>query len=192
MDQSHLIKLVAANPINRVILDRMATLALPDAWLVSGAVFQTIWNGLTNRASTYGIEDYDIFYFDNSDRSWSAEDRAIARVRDAFQDIWAKVEVRNQARVHLWYERKFGTSYPPLRSALDSLDRFLAPTCMIGIRPERNVGIRMYTPRGYHDILKMIVRPNDCANFSAKRYDEKAQRWKRMWPELTIFPANAA
>lgn len=190
MNRAEFITLVTANPVNRAILERLPRLGLTDAWLVSGALFQTAWNGLTGREPTYGIKDYDVFYFDDTDLSWEAEDQAITRVQTAFGDIEAEVEVRNQARVHLWYEKKFGSPCPPLRSAPDSIGRFLAPVCMIGIRPALDGLGDVYAPMGFADIANMTVRPNNCPNFSAERYEEKAHRWKRTWPQITILPAK--
>ena len=100
MTDADFIAAVLSNPINRTILDRLPTLDLPDAWLVSGALFQTVWNVLTNRPPEFGIRDYDIFYFDPDD-SWAAEDAIIRRIGAPFADVTAEIEIRNQARVHL-------------------------------------------------------------------------------------------
>ncbi|MEP0709272.1 MAG: nucleotidyltransferase family protein [Parvibaculum sp.] len=184
MDGSRFIELALTNEVNREILQRMPSLGLADAWLVSGSLFQTVWNALTGRPPAYGIKDYDIFYFD-ADTSFDAEDAAIRRCADIFADIRAEIELKNQARVHLWYEQKFGTAYPPLRSSCEGIDRFLAPACMVGIAPDMMV----YAPHGFDDIETMIIRPNRAPNFSAERYAEKAARWKEKWPELTVLPA---
>ena len=37
----------------------------------------------------------------------------------------------------------------------------------------------------------MIVRPNPGPNFSAANYAEKTARWKKLWPEITVLPADA-
>lgn len=177
---------VLQNPINVQILSRMRELALQDCWLVSGALFQTVWNVVTGRAPDYGIRDYDIFYFD-TDTSWDAENGAIARAENLFADLNAKIEVRNQARVHLWYEEKFHLPYPPLLSARDGIDRFLMQNAQVGIR-QRRTGFEIYAPKGWADIEHMIVRPNITPNFDAGRYLEKASRWKTLWPEITILP----
>lgn len=187
MDEARFIELALTNDANRAILDRLPAFDLPDAWLVSGSLFQTVWNALTGRAAGYGIKDYDIFYFD-PDTSWEAEDAAIRRCADAFASLGVEVELRNQARVHLWYEAKFGTPYPPLVCATQGIDRFLAPACMVGLQPGQGA-LRVYAPHGFDDIETMTIRPNRVANFSADRYDEKAARWKAMWPELTVLPA---
>lgn len=185
MDRKRFIDLALANEVNRAIVERLPALGLPDAWLVSGSLFQTVWNVQTDRAPGYGIKDYDIFYFD-ADTSWGAEDEVIRRCADLFGDLGADVEVRNQARVHLWYPDKFGTAYPALCSSTEGIDRFLAPACMVGIAPGRQ---RVYAPHGFDDIETMTIRPNRVANFSGERYAEKAARWKERWPELKVIGA---
>lgn len=185
MDEARFVALATANPANRTILERLPALGLADTWLVSGCLFQTVWNVLTGRAPGYGVKDYDIFYFD-PDTSWEAEDAVIRRCADVFDDLAVAVEVRNQARVHLWYEEKFGRPYPPLRRATDGIDRFLAHACMVGIHPTREA-MEVYAPSGFDDIEAMVVRPTPVANFSAARYAEKAARWKAAWSELTVI-----
>jgi len=186
MTDADFIAAVLSNTINRTILERLPALDLPDAWLVSGALFQAVWNGLTNRPPEHGIRDYDIFYFDPND-SWAAEDAVIRRVKDAFADIAAEIEIRNQARVHLWYSQKFGAPYPPLARATEGIDRFLMHNAQVGIRPNGNA-TEIYAPRGFDDLAKLIVRPNITANFRADLYFAKAERWKAAWPEITIVP----
>lgn len=181
MNETRFIELALGNPVNREILKRLPALGLPDAWLVSGSLFQTVWNALTGRPSGYGIKDYDIFYFD-TDTSWEAEDAAIRLCADIFSDLDAEIELKNQARVHLWYEEKFGMPYPPLRNSCEGIDRFLAPACMVGIAADMSV----YAPHGFDDIENMTIRPNRVPNFSTERYAEKAARWKEKWPELTV------
>jgi hypothetical protein len=184
MNQDQFVAIILSNPINREILARLPALALPDAWLVSGALFQTVWNAKTGLPPGHGIRDHDLFYFD-PDTSYEAEDRAIRRVAAAFADLDAQIELRNQARVHLWYEEKFAVPYPPLACATEGIDRFLMPCAQVGIRP-RGASYEIYAPYGFADIDAMIVRPNRMANFNAARYYEKAERWKALWPALSI------
>ncbi|HEY1632007.1 MAG TPA: nucleotidyltransferase family protein [Rhizomicrobium sp.] len=184
MDESEFTRVISVNPFNRAILDRLPALGLPDAWLVSGALFQTVWNVKTDRPPDYGIRDYDIFYF-HPILSWEAEDAAIAGATTLFADLGITVELRNQARVHLWYEQKFALPYPPLTRATDGIDRFLMHNAQVGIAASGEI----YAPRGFGDIAAMIVRPNVTANYHPDRYWEKASRWKALWPELTILPA---
>jgi hypothetical protein len=59
MNEAGFIDLVLSNAINREILSRLPALGLAEAWLVSGALFQTVWNRLTDRPVDHGIKDYD-------------------------------------------------------------------------------------------------------------------------------------
>ena len=181
------VNLVLRNRVNSGILARLPELGLPDCWLVSGALFQTIWNLLSGYPPEQGIKDYDVFYFD-PDTAWQSEDRAIGRANAALADLGAEIEVRNQARVHLWYERKFQAPYPPLACATDGIDRFLQRNAQVGIRPAGRT-FEIYAPHGLEDIAELRVRPNRTANFRADLYEEKARRWKALWPKLSIDPA---
>ena len=89
------------NPYNEMIADELFELGLPDAWLVSGCLVQTVWNVRTGRAVDYGISDYDIFYFD-PDTSFEKEDAVIRKLKAHFTPLRVEIEPRNQARVHLW------------------------------------------------------------------------------------------
>jgi uncharacterized protein len=192
MDTRRLIETVLQNRVHQVILERLPGLGLPDAWLAAGSLFQTVCNVLTGRAPDYGIKDYDLFYFD-PDTSWEAEDAVIRRVTALFSETGAAVEIRNQARVHLWYPDKFGVAYPPLQCSTDAIDRFLSVAVKVGIRPAQkggHGGCDVYAPDGLDDLWALTIRPNRCANFSARLYEAKAAAWKARWPELTILPAG--
>jgi hypothetical protein len=101
-----------------------------------------------------------------------------------------KVEVRNQARVHLWYPQKHGLPYPALHCSTDGIDRFLTKNTQVGIRRTPS-GLDVYAPNGFDDIAGMVVRPNHTPNFSAANYAAKASRWKTLWPEITVLAAGA-
>lgn len=51
-------------------------MALPDWWIVSGAIYNQVWNHLTGRPDMTGVKDIDLFYFD-PDTSYEAEDTVI-------------------------------------------------------------------------------------------------------------------
>jgi hypothetical protein len=189
MDTDAFLSGTLRNPVNVVIADECFRLGLPDPWIVSGCLVQTVWNVLTARAIDHGIADYDIFYFD-PDTSWQAEDAVIGTLQARLAELGVKVELRNQARVHLWYPEKHGLPYPALRCSTDGIDRFLTETTKVGIRRTAE-GFDVYAPHGFEDIAGMIVRPNPSAWFSAANYEAKARRWKMLWPELTILPADA-
>ena len=189
MDTAEFLALALRNPVNRAIADELFALALPDAWIVSGCLVQTAWNVLTGRAVAYGVSDYDVFYFD-PDTSWQAEDAVIRALQSRLEDLGVTVEVRNQARVHLWYPEKHGLPYPALRCSAEGIDRFLTRNTRIGIR-RTDEGHEVYAPNGFDDVAGLIVRPNLGPNFSAASYAAKAARWKALWPELTVLAVEA-
>ncbi|SFJ91257.1 nucleotidyltransferase family protein [Bradyrhizobium sp. Gha] len=188
MDEARFLALALKNPVNLAIIDELHRLALPDAWLVSGCLVQTVWNVLTKRAVDHGIADYDVFYFD-PDTSWDAEDVVIRQLQGRLDRLDAKIEARNQARVHLWYPAKHGLPYPPLSRSTDGIDRFLTQNTQVGVR-RTDDGFDVYAPHGFNDVAGLIVRPNAGPNFSAANYALKAGRWKALWPELTVIAAR--
>jgi hypothetical protein len=190
MNEEQFLTAALKNPANAIIVEELFQLALQDAWLVSGCLVQTVWNVLTGRAVDYGINDYDVFYFD-SDTSWEAEDNIIRVLAERLAGRGIAVEARNQARVHLWYGEKHGLPYPELRCSTEGIDRFLTKNTQIGIRRSQE-GYEVYAPNGFDDVAAMIVRPNPAPNFSAANYAAKAARWKALWPEITVLAPTAA
>ncbi|HEY8060463.1 MAG TPA: nucleotidyltransferase family protein, partial [Acidimicrobiales bacterium] len=167
------------------MLDRLDELTLPDGHLAAGCLFQTVWNVLDGQDPQHGIGDYDVIYFDDADLSWDAEDEVIQRCATAFADLPIEVEVRNQARVHLWYEDHFGVPYSPLRSCTEAIDRYAAQACRYGIHPEDG-SWSVYAPVGYDDLFAMVVRPNPVVA-PREVYQAKAARWQALWPRLRIL-----
>ncbi|WP_369036472.1 nucleotidyltransferase family protein [Streptomyces adonidis] len=179
-------EVLSRNDVLVEVLDRAATLDLPRWYLTAGCLFQTVWNVVTGRPPTHGIKDYDVFYFDDGDLSWEAEDRAIQAGREVFADLPAEVEIRNEARVHLWYEEKFGVPCPPYASTEAAIDSFAATTCCLGVRLERDGRWRVYAPHGLSDVFNLVVRPNPVLAPRAV-YEAKAARWREQWPELSVL-----
>jgi hypothetical protein len=188
MNKEDFLAAALRNPVNEAIADELFRLALPDAWIVSGCLVQTAWNVQTMRAPDYGIADYDVFYFD-PDTKWQAEDAVIRKLQGRLARLGVKVEVRNQARVHLWYPQKHRLPYPALHSSAQGIDRFLTKNTQVGIR-RTQAGYDVYAPNGFSDIADMVVRPNHTPNFSAANYEAKASRWKTLWPEIAVLGAE--
>jgi uncharacterized protein len=173
------------NRTNRAIVERLPTLGVPDAYLVAGCLFQTVWNLREGRELTAGIDDYDVFYFDDADLSYEAEDAVIARAKSLFADLGVRVEVRNQARVHLWYPARFGGVYPRLTSARDGIDRFLVACTRVGIGTPRPNELELYAPDSLEDLYAGILRPNPAMP-SPALFAAKAASYIARWPFLTL------
>ena len=161
-------------------------LDLPDWLIFSGAIYQPVLNHLTGRAPDYAIKDYDLGYFDASDISYEAEDVVIRRVAAAFEPPFdALVEVRNQARVHLWFEGKFGESYAPLRRSAEALERFISPMNAVGARLEADGRLSIFAPFGLGDLFDLRLRPNPRRLFD-QSFNRIAGGMTSRWPELRV------
>lgn len=182
---ARLADIVRADPALMAVLATMRGLDLPDWRLFSGAVYQAVWNHRTGRPAGYGVRDYDIGYFD-PDTSWDAEDAVIRRVAAAFAPpLDAQVEVRNQARVHLWFEGRFGHPYAPLVRTDEALARFVAPCFAVGVRLEADDSITVAAPFGLQDVFDLTIRPTPDRPL-AKDWDRIIDKAKARWPELTV------
>jgi uncharacterized protein len=179
--------LLTRNPTLVEVLAGAAVMALPDWYLVAGCLYQTVWNVVTGQPPESGILDYDLAYYDSSDLSWPAEDAVIQEGRRLFADLPAPVQIRNQARVHLWYEQKFGVPCPPHACAEAAIDTFEATTACLGLRLEPGGHWRIYAPHGLGDVFNLVARPNPVL---APRhvYQAKTTRWQQQWPSLTVLP----
>ncbi len=179
--------IIRADPDLMRLFHAIRPLQLPQWRLVAGCIYQTVWNVLTSRPPRTGIKDYDLAYFDSFDLSWAAEDAVIRRVTAAAATTApARVEPRNQARVHLWFEARFGSPYKPLHSTDEALGRYAAPVHAIGVRLEPDDTLNIAAPFGLDDLFALTIRPNPALANEAD-YTRKAARAKAIWPELTII-----
>jgi hypothetical protein len=179
--------IMRADPGISAMLEAMQAFDAPDLWLVSGALFQTVWNVLDAHPRGHGIDDYDLFCFD-PDTSEEAEDGWIRKAAAHFAFAEHKVQLRNQARVHLWYPGKFGMAYPRLTSSCDGIDQFLVQASVVAIRPAGRYAIDLYAPLGFGDIFDRILRPNPLWKGPPRpQFMEKARRYMRDWPTLRLM-----
>ncbi|KXJ87360.1 hypothetical protein Micbo1qcDRAFT_23216 [Microdochium bolleyi] len=191
MQLVHLHEVLSTNKTLVQVLTRAASLKLPHWYLAGGAVSQTIWNHVSHLPPETGIHDYDLVYFDDADLSYEAEDAVIQSSRAMFAEVLPRpeieVEIRNQARVHLWYEKRFGMPCSPHASTEAAIDTWISTSAMIGVRLEPDGQWTTYAPRGLSDFFNMIVRP--CPRLGTRdSYQAKVLRWKKIWPDLNVEP----
>jgi hypothetical protein len=167
------------------VMRTLRALDPPDWMIFSGAIYQRVLNDLTGRPLDYGIKDYDVGYYDASDISYDAEDVMIRRVAAAFEPpLREMVEVRNQARVHVWFEGHFNEPYDPLGSSAEALTRFVSPLFAVAAKLEADDSLAIQAPFGLEDLFAMRMRYNP--NRRSPNFEAIAGRAKARWPELTI------
>lgn len=183
--------IVRADPGLMHVLTTVRGLGLNDWRVFSGAVYQSVWNAVTDRPAGYGRKDFDLGYFD-PDTSWDAEDLVIKRVAAALDEPFrSEVEVRNQARVHLWFPDRFGEPYDALTGTDEALARFVAPAFAVGVRLERDDTISIAAPFGLEDVFSLTLRPNPDRP-RAKGWDKVVTSARARWPELTVIEPEPA
>lgn len=186
--EARLDTILRGSPTMMTVLTLARELDLPDWLIVSGAVYQRVWNHLTGRNIDYGVRDYDLVYFDGSDTSYEAEDVPIKRAAALFPPpLDALVEVRNQARVHLWFEDHFGEPYEPLTSSAEALTRFVCPAFGVGVALNPDDSLRIEAPFGLEDVFAMRLRPNPNRPL-AKGWAKTTGSAQARWPEVHIEP----
>ena len=106
------------------------------------------------------------------------------RVDRLLGSLGVPIEVKNQARVHLWYEQHFGYPYPQLDSAKDGIDRFLIPATCVGVRPMDNE-LELYAPNGLAILYEGVMAPNPLT-CHLPLFRDKAASYRSRWGWLQV------
>ena len=177
-------QILLKNDLIKEILKRSEKLDLINCYLGAGCVAQTVWNYFHNYDLNKNISDYDLVYFDDNDLSYEAENIVIEKLKDEFKDLRINIDVKNQARVQIWYKEYFGYSIESYKNIEEAINTWPTTATSIGVKFINNEFI-YYAPFGLNDILNMIVKPNK-AQIKQNIYEEKIKRWKKCWPKLKI------
>src|SRR2546426_11685534 len=109
-DTRRLRTILENNSVIERILLRASSLQMPNWYLGAGCIAQTVWNSLHGFRLTQNIQDYDLAYFDSTDLSEEAEEKTIRKAQSVLGDLGVNIDVKNEARVHLWYKKHFGNA----------------------------------------------------------------------------------
>ncbi len=188
VQETALAEVVRSDPDLITLLRAARDAELPDCWLTAGAVYQTVWNALTGQPRRHGIKDYDVCYCDTTDLSSESQSGAAKRIRDlvgADGDPDLNLEVVNQARVHLWFEKRFGFPVSPLDSTAGSLLRYACTHHAVAVQLTPDGKLRSMHPFGLDDVFGMRVRPNRALP-NRETHRTKAARAQAAWPEVVV------
>lgn len=160
-------------------------LALPN-WYVGAGCVQTVWNHLSGLPIGNGIKDVDLVYYDAGDLTEQGEAVIAERLNALLPNFPLSIDVNNQARVHLWYEKYFGYAIEPYKSSEHAIDTWPTTATATAVW-KSGVERKIYAPFGLNDLFAMTARPNK-RQVTKKIYQEKVDRWSRNWPRLTVVP----
>ena len=130
----------------------------------------------------------DWVYFDEQDLSTESEKRTEQIVRRHFADIPLKFDVKNQARVHIWYKDKFGYEIKPYDSIESAIKTWPTTATSVAITSSAS-GRKLFAPFGLADLMSLTARPNK-AQITESIYLAKVERWKKCWPSLKVINWN--
>ncbi len=179
--------ILTSSKLIREVLKRAKLSGLDNYYIGAGCITQTVWNYLFHQPFDYGIKDIDFVYFDNINLDYEAENRVIAGVKGLYADMKIDIDIKNQARVHLWYKDHFGYDILPYSNLETAINTWPTTVTAIGVRKKEDDSLRVYAPFGLNDLFGKIVRPNK-AQITEEIYLTKTSRWLEKWPELTIIP----
>ena len=159
----------------------------PKLYLGAGVVYQTVWNHLSDMPLEYGIDDIDIVYFDGECLSEQQEHEIKSNLQTHVGE-GLKIDVKNQARVHVWYKDKFGYDIAPYVSVFDAVKSWpITAGSVITYSNSKTEKPEVYAPYGFSDMLSLTVRANK-SQITPGIYEKKCRKWAANWPDLTIIP----
>ena len=181
-------EILRKSPVIQEVMLLVPKLEIPQWYLGAGCVAQTVWNYYHHFDLTTGIKDIDLVYYDSSDLSYEAEDVYVQLGKEIFRGISNPVEIINEARVHVWYEKKFGRKINAYKSVEESINEW--PTTATGIGVKYDGGkFKVYAPYGLNDLFGMVLRPNKI-KITENIYLAKVERWTKIWPKLKVISWN--
>ncbi len=166
------------------VLMRISALEDKTMFLASGSIAQTVWNYQEKRPLMEGISDLDIVYFDD-DLSYEAENEVIKKIKAMTKDIPVELDIKNQARVHLWIETKWGRKIAPFTSSQNAISSWQSTASCVGVQIYQGE-FQVFAPYGLNDIFGQIMRPNRDKVFK-ELYNLKVEKWTKKFPFLNVI-----
>ena len=161
----------------------------PD-WLIgAGAIRTAVWDRLHGYATRTELADIDLAFFDPNDLSEQRENEVGELLESALPgERW---DAKNQARVHLWYAKKFGYSVQPVNSAAAAVATWPETATCVGLRLGRDTNLLVVAPFGLDDLLGLVHRRNP-ARVSIDEYKRRltSKRIAERWPRVTVVEAR--
>lgn len=181
------IKIIKMNKDLMMIFDYIATLNLPNFYIASGSLFQTIWNYQDGKVLTNGLKDIDVIYYDKDNLIKESEQQIEDRVKDFFyqQGYEYDFDIHNEARMHLWKKANENAEIDQYKNSEDAIDQWIATVQAIGITKE-NGELKVYAPYGLSDIFSRTIRPIKHKGTNKELYDSKTKKWQSRFDNLNV------
>lgn len=182
-----LIEITQSNQDIMKVFDALDQMDMPEYYIGAGAIVQNVWNSLTGKPQNYGISDIDLVYFNVDSYSQDEETTITLQLSKQLGAFPFALDVKNQARVHLWYQEKFGYTIEPYQSLEDAINTWPTTSTALGIRRLPHNQWLVYAPFGVDDVFDLKIIANN-RQITPGIYQNKVDKWTGKWPEL--LPEN--
>lgn len=187
IEQIEILKeILLSNQKLKLVLEKLEEYNLDNYYVAAGCINQTVFNYYHNFDLMYGIEDIDIVYYDN-DITYEKEDKIIKDITNLL-DIDIKLDIKNEARVHLWYYEKYNKKINQYINLEDAINSWGTTITCIGVKLVNN-NLIVYAPYGLNDLFTLTIRPIK-KQFTYTGYQVKTKKWLTKWPKLNIIDWN--
>ena len=102
------------------------------------------------------------------------------------QELKIEVDIKNEARVYLWYQEKYGKAIKPYHNVEEAISRWGTTVTCLGICLEQG-SLVVTAPYGLNDLFELVIRPVK-KDFRKKFYEEKVAKWTKKSPLLKVIP----
>ncbi|MEA2440483.1 MAG: uncharacterized protein QOH76_1907 [Thermoleophilaceae bacterium] len=171
-------------------LEAARSVGAPDWMIGAGAVRTAVWDRLHGFDGPADVADVDLVFFDPADLSPERDAQVERELRAAHTEVpW---DAKNQARVHLWYPRRFGRDVAPLASTAEGIATWPETATAVGLRLTGDGRLLIEAPCGLGDLLGMVHRRNP-RRVTVEEYERRlaTKRIEERWPRATVIPAVA-
>lgn len=186
--EKEFIKIIKMNDILMEVLKYLDRIDIPNYYVISGSLFQMVWNYYDGKNLTHAIKDLDIIYYDEKHLSYedekNLEDRVISDLSK--RGITLELDIHNEARAHLWKKENENPNIDRYDCSEDAIKQLTATVQATGVRMIDGK-ISIYAPYGLDDIFTRTIRPINHANNSKYLYMKKASSWKDRFDNLIII-----
>lgn len=164
----------------------------PPDWLVGGGVIRTlVWDWLHDRSTSTPSNDIDVVYFDSTDLRPDREMEMERRLFDLMPTMpW---QVKNQAAVHLWYERKFGFPVERLVSSADGVATWPETATSVAVHLLDDDELPIVAPCGLSDLFELVCRRNP-RRVTEQIFEQRVtdKQIEKKWPKVRVMHDNPA
>ena len=121
----------------------------------------------------------------DEDTSYEKEDIIIKDLKERLKHLDLKFDIKNEKRVHIWYNEKYKTNRKEYQSVEDAISKWGTTITCLGVRMENNKLI-VCAPYGLNDLFNLILRPVKI-DFTKEDYEKKVTKWTSKWELLKVI-----